>query len=91
MDAKGLMETARGWVENKSREIDNVMVEITPETNLLVTGLLDSLAFIELVEFIKDQSGRRVDLLDIDPEEFTTIRGLCDAALAGTQTSGVDP
>ena len=64
------METACGWVENKSREIDNVMVAITPETNLLVTGLLDSLAFIELVEFIEEESGRRVDLMDIDPEEF---------------------
>ena len=91
MDAERLMETVRGWVENKSREIDNVMVEITPETNLLVTGLLDSLAFIELVEFIEEQSGRRVDLLNIDPEEFTTIRGLCDAAVAGTRSNGVDP
>ena len=91
MDAERLMEAARRWVENKSREIDNVMVEITLESNLFVTGLLDSLAFIELVAFIEEQSGRRVDLLDIDPEEFTTIRGLCDAALAGKRSSGVDP
>ena len=91
MDAEQLMETVRGWVENKSREIDNVMVEITPETDLFVTGLLDSLAFIELVVFIEEQSGLRVVLMDIDPEEFTTIRGLCNAALARTRSSGVDP
>ena len=84
MDAKQLLGKVHGWVGNKSRELDDVTVEITPETNLLLTGLLDSLAFIELVAFIEEQTGRPVDLLDIDPEEFTTIRGLCDAALAGT-------
>ena len=84
MDAEQLAERVRGWVQNKSRELDNVAVEITPETNLLGSGLLDSLAFIQLVTFIEEHTGRPVDLLDIDPEEFTSIRGLCSAALAGT-------
>jgi acyl carrier protein len=83
MDAEQLAGEVRAWVENKSRELDNGAIEIEPETDLLGTGVLDSLAFIDLVGFIEEQTGQPVDLLDIDPEEFTTIRGLCDAALAG--------
>ena len=84
MDAARLLGKVHGWVENKSRELDGVRVEITPETNLLGTGLLDSLAFIELVAFIEEQTCSPLNLMDLDPEEFATIRGLCDAALVST-------
>ncbi len=83
MEMEQLVEQVRVWVKQKSREIDSANAEIAPDTDLLGTGLLDSLGLIELVAFIEESTKRRINLLDIDPEQFTTIRGLCQTALNG--------
>ena len=56
--------------------------KITEDTDLLATGLLDSFGFIDLLLFIESQCDIKVDLTDVDPSQFTIIKGLCDIALA---------
>lgn len=80
MSMEELMTKVTGWVAEKSREIDDLDVAIEPDTNLLESGLLDSLGFIELVVFIEATTGNNVDLMGIEPESFTNIRGLCSVA-----------
>ena len=83
MEREQLVEQVRVWVQQKSRAIDNASEAVTADTDLLATGLLDSLGLIELVAYVEETTKRHIDLLDIDPEQFTTIRGLCQAALNG--------
>ena len=55
--------------------------EISESTNLLETGLLDSFAFVDLVLFIENRTQKKLDLLDVNPEEFTVVKSLCHLAL----------
>lgn len=55
--------------------------EITEDTDLLATGLLDSFGFVELILFLESENGCRVDLTDVDPSEFAVVKGLCRVAL----------
>jgi acyl carrier protein len=62
---------------NGTRPIECV---IEPDTDLLATGILDSMALVDLLNFIETKYGCRVNLLDADPAQFSTIRGLCELA-----------
>jgi acyl carrier protein len=75
--------TARAieWVRKNGQATDPAGSEIAPDTDLLASGLLDSLGLIELIAFIESQDGCRVDLTDVDPADFSMVRGLCRLAL----------
>ena len=57
--------------------------EIEPDTDLLTTGILDSMGFVELLIFMETEYGYKIDLLDADPAQFSTIKGLCELASKG--------
>ncbi len=69
------------WVEENKQPNGSANVQITGDTNLLESGLLDSLGFVELILFIENQSGCEIDLTDVDPQEFCVVKGLCRIAL----------
>lgn len=69
------------WVKENKQTNGSANVQITGDTNLLESGLLDSFGFVELILFIENQSGREIDLTDVDPEEFCVVKGLCGIAL----------
>ena len=60
---------------NRNPEAPNGRIDLN--TDLLTVGVLDSLSFIDLIGFIESKTGRRIELADIEPEEFTTVKGLC--------------
>jgi acyl carrier protein len=68
------------WVRRNSLNGSSDIV-ITQETNLLEAGLLDSLGFVELILFLEKHCGRKIDLNDVSPEQFTVVKGLCQIAL----------
>lgn len=47
--------------------------EITTETDLLLTGLVDSLGVVQIVGWIEDELGLDVDPLDVVLENFQTV------------------
>ena len=55
--------------------------EITQDTDLIATGVLDSQGFIDLFLFLETRSGCKIDLTDVEPSEFSTVRGLCRSVL----------
>jgi acyl carrier protein len=69
------------WLRKHTQTNGNGHVEITDHTDLMASGLLDSIAFVELIVFIETQIGRNIDLTDVDPEEFSTVNGLSSIAL----------
>jgi acyl carrier protein len=75
-----LIQQVIGWVkENGLNGASHT--EISESTNLLETGLLDSFAFVDLVLFIEKCTQKKLDLLDVNPEEFTVVKSLCHLAL----------
>jgi acyl carrier protein len=50
--------------------------ELEDSTDLIGGGWLDSMGFVELLVYIQSVIGKEIDLSDLDPLEFTSIRGL---------------
>ena len=69
------------WVRKNAQANRNGHVEITGDTNLMESGLLDSIGFIELIVFVERRTGCNIDLTDVDPGDFTTVNGLSQIAL----------
>jgi acyl carrier protein len=69
------------WVRKNNLNSGSSNVVITEETNLLESGLLDSLGFVDLILFLENKSGCKIDLNDVAPEQFTVIKRLCQVAL----------
>jgi acyl carrier protein len=70
------------WVKENKRSSDFPDPEITENTDLMAAGLLNSFDFVDLVLFIEEQSGLKINLADVDPGEFTIVKGLCSIALS---------
>ena len=67
------------WIKANKR-ISN-QVEISADTELLGSGILDSFGFLDLIVHVESKTGLQIDLADADPEEFAVVRGLCNLAL----------
>ncbi|NNE13067.1 MAG: acyl carrier protein [Ilumatobacter sp.] len=48
-------------------------VEVERDTDLLLTGLVDSVGVIEIVGWIEDEHGVEIDPLDIVLDNFQTV------------------
>jgi acyl carrier protein len=78
---QGLIEPVTQWVLQNRLDPLGDAGSVTPETDVLASGLLDSLGLVNLVAYIESLLHCRIDLRDIDFTEFTTIRGLCGHAV----------
>ena len=52
--------------------------EVGLETDLLLTGLVDSLGVVEIVAWIEDATGGTVDPSDVVLEHFQTVQRMVD-------------
>ena len=73
------------WVRDKHRAGTLGRGAISADTDLIASGVLDSLGLVDLVMFIEGQSGHKMDLTDVDPAEFCIVKGLCNIALRNGQ------
>lgn len=67
------------WIKTNKRTSNHV--EISGDTELLATGILDSFGFLDLIMHIESKAGLQIDLAEADPAEFAVVRGLCNLAL----------
>lgn len=56
--------------------------EITADRDLFLSGLIDSLGFLELASALSDYCGFELDFESLDPEEMTVVGPLCDFVAA---------
>jgi acyl carrier protein len=86
------VEIISSWLRGNKQTSDNQ--QISADTELLGSGLLDSFDFLDLIVHIESQTGRKIDLSVLDPNEFATVRGLWTLTLSGTgaapETHGSD-
>ncbi|MFN6120813.1 MAG: acyl carrier protein [Actinomycetes bacterium] len=66
-------------VEMITREVSlDPSIVIEPDTDLLLTGLVDSLGVVEIVGWIEDRLGLTVAPADVVLEHFQTVRLMLD-------------
>jgi len=53
-------------------------VEITPDTKLISSGLIDSFSLVSLQSFIKKEFGKMIPAPKITVESFDTVRQMVD-------------
>lgn len=53
-------------------------VQIQPDTDLVGDGVVDSTAFMELVLWLEESFGVSVDVEDMTPENFGTVRNMVE-------------
>ena len=63
------------WIREHS-ELEVSRFPIDAETNLLEAGMLDSIGFLELLEFVEAKTGSPIDLTAGDLD-LTSVRSLC--------------
>ena len=88
MQETELRENVKAWVRNHSRLAEAGTMPILDDTDLLATGLLDSLGFVQLMAHVEETTGLAIDLDGVEPEQFTSISGFCKLALAGSGRVG---
>jgi acyl carrier protein len=69
-----LSELIKDWVTRNGQSPNSV--HVNGDMDLIANGILDSMGFIELLMFVESIIGRKIDLSELDPTEFTTIQGL---------------
>lgn len=73
------LELLTNWVRTNKQASESL--KITPDTELLGSGLLDSFDFLDLIVHIENRTGRKIDLAVADPNEFSLVRGLWNLAV----------
>ncbi|MGH9447404.1 MAG: hypothetical protein ACRD3O_16960 [Terriglobia bacterium] len=80
-----LVDRVINWVREYKKDDGLGDHAITAEADLIATGLLDSYGMIDLLLFVETLVGCKIDLTDVDPTEFSVIRGVCRIALRNQQ------
>lgn len=60
-------------------------VEITGDLNMIDTGIINSMGFIELVADIEEEFAVDVDFEHYRPEELSTVTGLVECVMNGAK------
>lgn len=76
-----LVELAIEWILAHSVNARNEPDKVTGDANLLEEGLLDSLGFVDLLAHLEKLTGREIDLMEVDEDDLSSLRGMCAVAL----------
>src|ERR1700730_2350153 len=92
MTQEQFMELLTSWLRANQQFSANL--QIGPTTDLLVSGLLDSFDFLDLIVHIEAKMAAKIDLSVADPNQFATVRGLWNLAMSahgsGAEQRGTD-
>ncbi len=76
-------------LQARLRDLNVDSIDVTRDLNMIDTGVLDSMGFIELVADIEDTFDVEVDLEAYRPEELSLVSGLMRCVMDGA-VEGVD-
>ena len=76
-------DDVRGFVEEfLQRKLQaqgrNLPADFSDQTDLLLSGMIDSLGILELVTALSEFCGQEIDFDALDPEKMTIVGPLCD-------------
>ncbi len=71
-----LEQLIRDWVIHNAQPQSHRPRTLENSTDLIGGGWLDSMGFVELLVYLQSAIGKEIDLSDLDPLEFSSVRGL---------------
>ena len=77
MSALDTESLVRGFLAEYVLSEDD-LAKLGREDHLLKTGVLNSLTLSHLIVYLEEQLGIQVPPSEFDPENFQTIRSICD-------------
>lgn len=77
-EVEALEEKMVIWLKKISNEAYGEEISgVGVDTDLIQDAIVDSIGFIELIEFIEKDAGVKIDLTEAEAGDLTTISGLC--------------
>jgi acyl carrier protein len=73
------LQLLTSWIRANKQTSEPLNISL--DTELLGSGLLDSFDFLDLIVHIEGKTGCKIDLAVADPNEFSVVRGLWSLAL----------
>jgi D-alanine--poly(phosphoribitol) ligase subunit 2 len=75
-------------IESKVHRIfrEGLELDVDVDTDVIEEGLLDSLAFVQLLLALEEEFGIKVDLADLELDQFSTVSNI--ARLVSTNGNG---
>lgn len=67
-------------IKNKISQNNSLSHDLSDDFNFLTSGIIDSFEFFEMVADFEDKFNIQMDFSDVDPREFTTIKGFVKLA-----------
>jgi acyl carrier protein len=86
------VELLTNWLRANKQFSANL--QISPDTELLGSGILDSFDFLDLIVHLESKLAAKIDLSVADPNQFSTVGGLWNLAMSaygsGAERRGTD-
>ena len=78
---------ARSGIESRVHRLFRVTLELDIEmdTDLIADGMLDSLAFVQLLVALEEEFGIRFDISELELDDFSTVAGIARLVTASDQ------
>jgi acyl carrier protein len=71
-------EFIKNFASDKLKDQDRALPpDFSDETDLLLSGVIDSLGILELVTALGNLCGKEIDFESIDPDQITVVGPLC--------------
>jgi len=64
------------WIQENNDLDGQDCPEIDADTNLLETGVLDSISFLELISILEEKTRQNIDLMSMDVNDSVSINSL---------------
>ncbi len=77
-------------VESRVHRIfrDSLELDVEVDTDVIAAGLLDSLAFVQLLVSLEEEFGLEVNLAEMELEDFSTVSSIARLVAAGGNAAG---
>lgn len=69
-------------------EVSTASAPVDPNTDLLLTGAVDSLGVVRITQWLEDECGLGVDPLDVTLENFQTVDRMVSYVKKKVETPG---
>ena len=80
IDAGEFKRNIHDWVM-ANRQPGVAVSELNDGTDLIASGALDSVGFVQLLGYAESMLGRQIDFANADTDDFTTLGGFTALAL----------
>lgn len=72
------------FLSERRPELQAQITTLGPDQDMFEAGVVDSHAFLDLCLAIEERTGGIIDIAELDPEQFSSIRGLFNVSGAAS-------